>query len=86
MMMCARSCWLIAMVPGSQSRQTLRFKCELTTISFKLGGRPVSGSTINLVPSGAFLSKLRTSRCTLALVLCGKTVSFRLLDVDIFSV
>ena len=43
---------------------------------------PVSGSSINLVPSGAFFIRSRISRETRASVLGGRAVSLKLLEDD----
>jgi len=50
--------------------------------SLKLEGRPVSGSTINFVPSGACFIKSRTSLPIRASVRGGRAVSFKLFPED----
>ncbi len=50
----------------------IKEKIRLTTISPKLAGIPVSGSTTRLMPPGGFFIKSRTSLETLAMVRGGK--------------
>jgi len=53
-----------------------------TIISLKLDGRPVSGSTINFVPSGELFIRSRTSLPTRASVLGGRFSAVKLLLLD----
>jgi hypothetical protein len=58
--------------PSRIQQSTKLFVIQLTKISLKLFGIPVSPSSTNLTPSGGLLTKSRTSLATRAKVRGGK--------------